>query len=115
MTSKYEHWLVRKSRPLLEMMNDNFVLGELKILDLYLSKINPQKPETAKMTISVEEYCRLMGIDSGRIRPKQLKRYLSNFLTKVVTLPYGDHPDSFVQAVLFTTAIYDAEKKEISL
>lgn len=115
MTIKHEHLLVSKSRPLLDVMNDKYALGELKILEVYLAKINPLDPSSARVTISKDEYCNLMGIDSGKVRTEQLEKYLENFLSKKVTLRFGKNKESFVINVLFTTAKYDSEKKEITL
>lgn len=110
-----EDHLVSKSRSLLEMKNSGYNVGELKILDTYLSRINPLDPSTSKVAFSKAEYCELMGIDSGKVRAKQLEKYTSHFLGNVVTMPRPDGKKGYVQKVLFTTAEYDAEDEIITL
>lgn len=110
-----ETGIISKSRPLLAMRNSGYTLGEFKILDLYLARINPLNPKTSRVKISKEEYCKIMEIDSGRVRPEQLKKYTSHFLGNVVTMDRPDGKKGYVQKVLFTTAEYNEEVEEIIL
>lgn len=110
-----ENNLISKSRPLLEMKNSGYNMGEFKILDTYLSRINPMKPETARVTFTKDEYCALLGVDSGKIRTKQLSKYTSHFLGNIVTIPRPDMKKGYIQKPLFTFAEYDEEAKEILL
>lgn len=97
------------------MKNSGYTLGEFKILDLYLARINPLKPETSRVKITKDEYCELMGIESGQVRKEQLKKYTARFLGNVVTMDRPDGKGGYVQKVLFKTAEYDESKKEIIL
>lgn len=110
-----ENHPISKSRPLLAMRNSGYTLGEFKILDIYLSRINPLDPKTAAVKITKAEYCRALGIDSGKVRTEQLKKYTAHFLGNVVTLDRPDGKKGYVQKVLFTTAEYDEDNEEIVL
>lgn len=110
-----ENSLISKSRPLLNMRNSGYTLGEFKLLDLYLARINPLDPKTSRVTVSKKEYCKLMEIDSGKVRSEQLKKYTAHFLGNVVTLDRPDGKRGYIQKVLFTTAEYDEDAEEIVL
>ena len=112
---KEEYHLVSKSRPLLAVKekDSSFNLNELKLLDLYLSRINPLDPNTSKVVIKLSEYCSIMGIDSMKVRPAQLKKYTKNFLGNVVTMPSPISKGSYIQATLFTVAFYNERKARL--
>lgn len=110
-----ENSLISKSRPLLNMRNSGYSLGEFKLLDLYLARINPLDVKTSRVKLSKDEYCRLMEIDSGKVRTDQLKKYTAHFLGNVVTLDRPDGKKGYIQKVLFTTAEYNEDEDEIVL
>ena len=78
-------YIVEKSRPLMLMKEVPFVLGELKVLDTYLSRINARDPEATTVRFSKEEYEDLMGIE--RMRPERLDKYVTALQGKVVKVP----------------------------
>lgn len=110
-----ENNLISKSRPLLEIRNSGYNMGEFKLLDTYLSRINPLNPETARVVFTKEEYCSLLGVESCKIRTKQLSKYTSHFLGNIVTLPRPDGKQGYIQKPLFTLAEYDEDNQEIVL
>lgn len=77
--------LVQKSRPLLLMKEVPFSLGELKVLDTYLSRINSHNEDNYTVTFSKEEYEDLMGI--GRMHPQRLEKYVKTLMGQTVTIP----------------------------
>jgi plasmid replication initiation protein len=79
-----------------------FSLGELKILDTYISRINAADESRTTVIFTKEEYEELMGITSVDYRT--LKKYTEGMLGKVVTLEMPNK--SFLQFVLFTAAYY---------
>lgn len=91
--------LVEKSYPLLMMKQVPFSLGELKILDTYLSRINARNVESRTVSFSKAEYESLMGID--RMRPERLAKYVDSMMGKIVTLPEGN---GWRKYVLFTSS-----------
>lgn len=96
------------------MRNSGYNTGEYKILDTYLSRINPRDPSTCTVTFTKDEYCELMGL-AGQVRTNQLKNYTSHFLGNIVTLPRSDKKKGYVQAALFKSASYDEEEQLITL
>lgn len=110
-----ERYLISKSRPLLAMKNSGYNMAEFKILDTYLSRINPMDPSTRRVKFTHQEYCDLLGVESGKIRSRQLASYTAHFLSNVVSLPRPDRKAGYIQMPLFTFAEYDEEAKEIVL
>ena len=68
-----ENNIVQKSRSLLLMKAVPFELGELKVLDTYLSRINSRDPENRSVTFRKKEYEELMGLKETRVQT--LKKY----------------------------------------
>jgi hypothetical protein len=96
-----EKYIVEKSKALVWAQFQDYSPGELKILDTYLSRINPREPDSSLVTFTKKEYAELMGLDSD-IRTEQLKAYTGGLLSNVVTI---DLPDKgYVQYALFSEA-----------
>jgi hypothetical protein len=96
-----ERYIVEKSKALVWAQFQDYSSGELKILDTYLSRINPRDSESSLVTFTKKEYAELMGLDSD-IRTEQLKTYTGGLLSNVVTI---DLPDKgYVQYPLFSEA-----------
>ena len=92
--------LVQKSEPLLLMRTVPFELGELKILDTYLSRINSHDEKNSTVTFTKAEYEELMGLEKCNLNT--LKKYTKSMLGKVVELPM---PDGYMQFTLFTKSV----------
>ncbi len=96
-----ERYIVEKSKALVWAQFQDYSSGELKILDTYLSRIDPRNPNSSLVTFTKKEYAELMGLDSD-IRTEQLKAYTGGLLSNVVTI---DMPDKgYVQYPLFSEA-----------
>ena len=96
-----ERYWVEKSKALVWAQFQDYSPGELKILDTYLSRIDPRKPESSLVAFTKKEYADLMGLDSD-IRTEQLKAYTGGLLSNVVTI---DLPEKgYVQYPLFSEA-----------
>lgn len=80
-----EEFIVEKSRPLMLMRDVPFSLGELKVLDTYISRINSRDPSHRTVRFSKEEYEKLMGIE--RMRPERLNKYIIQLQGRVVVVP----------------------------
>lgn len=99
LTSNY--W-VQKSDPLLLMRTVPFTLGELKILDTYISRINASDASRRTVVFTKEEYEELMGITYANYRA--LQKHTKGLLGKVVELQMPDK--TYLQFVLFSKAFY---------
>lgn len=93
-------YLVQKSEPLLLMRTVPFELGELKILDTYLARINSHDENCRTVTFTKAEYEQLMGLEKCNLNT--LKKYTKAMLGKVVELPM---PDGYIQFTLFTKSV----------
>lgn len=91
--------VVQKSKPLSLIRSVPFSLGELKILDTYLSRINSHDPDHRTVTFTKAEYEELMGI--GKTNLTTLKKYTKGMLQKVVEVPLDG---GYLQFILFDAA-----------
>lgn len=107
-----DSYMVEKSKPLVWAQLKDYGVGELKILDTYLSRINARDPESSMVTFTKKEYAELMGLDPD-IRTSQLKAYTKSLLSSVVTIDLPKH--GYTQYPLFSeaTCYHDDEKGQI--
>ena len=80
--------LVEKSRPLFGLWRSELTLPEFKILDVYLSRIDPHKPERRQVRFERGEIEYLLGVD--KINMSDLRKRISHLGTMV---PVGDVTD----------------------
>ena len=79
-----KYW-VQKSDPLLLMRSVPFSLGELKVLDTYISRINAADDSRTTVIFTKEEYEGLMGltcVDYRTLKNNTKSAVFSLFLTK---------------------------------
>lgn len=100
-----KYW-VQKSDPLVLMRSVPFSLGELKILDTYISRINAADDTRRTVIFTKEEYEELMGLTCADYRA--LKKNTEGLLGKVVTLEMPDK--EYLQFVLFEQAQYHKDE-----
>ena len=100
-----KHW-VQKSDPLVLMRSVPFSLGELKILDTYISRINATDDTRRTVIFTKEEYEELMGINCANYRA--LQKHTKGLLGKVVELQMPNK--DYLQFVLFTKAYYHKDE-----
>lgn len=103
---------VEKSKALVWAQFSDYGVGELKILDTYLSRINARDSNSSCVKFTKKEYAELMGL-SAAVRTSQLKKYTRNLLSNVVTM---DIPGKgYVQYPLFSEARceYDEETCQV--
>lgn len=105
-----KNW-VQKSDPLVLMRSVPFSLGELKILDTYISRINAADDTKRTVIFTKSEYEKLMGLSCVNYRA--LAKNTDNLLGKVVTLKMND--DQLLQFVLFSKAYYHKDENGKSI
>lgn len=105
-----EAYIVEKSRPLMLMKEVPFALGELKILDTYLSRINARDPAATTVRFSKEEYEDLMGIE--RMRPERLEKYVKSIMEKTVSVPDPAARGGWKVYTLFDEAICSQDEND---
>jgi len=92
--------LVQKARPLLFMEVVPFSLGELKVLDVFLSRINSRDENRRTVRFTKEEYEELMGIE--RMRPERINKYVKSLMGKMITIPSRKGVKGWTNVVLFS-------------
>ncbi len=100
-----KYW-VQKADPLTLMRSVPFSLGELKILDTYISRINAADDTHRTVIFTKKEYEELMGIDCANYRA--LQKHTAGMLGKVVELQMPNK--SYLQFVLFSKAYYHKDE-----
>lgn len=100
-----KYW-VQKSDPLVLMRSVPFTLGELKLLDTYISRINAADDTRRTVIFTKEEYEELMGITCANYRA--LQKHTKGMLGKVVELQMPNK--DYFQFVLFTKAYYHKDE-----
>ncbi len=76
--------LIEKSKRLVWAQFDNYTAGELRLLETYLSRINPRDPESSRVQFTLAEYKELLGLSN--IDARNIKPQLDHFLGNVVTI-----------------------------
>lgn len=100
-----KYW-VQKSDPLVLMRSVPFSLGELKILDTYISRINATDDTRRTVIFTKEEYEELMGLSCVDYRT--LQKHTKGVLSKVVELQMPNK--DYLQFVLFERAYYHKDE-----
>lgn len=90
-------------------------MQELKVLDVYLSKINPKNIDTAKVRFTKKEYCDLISVNSNWLKTKRLSKYLQHLFNNSVVEWLDDEQENFKLHHLFEEAEYDKTTQEIIL
>ncbi len=76
--------LVEKSKKLVWAKFQDWGAGELRLLDVYLSRINAREPDSSNVRFTLKEYADLIGVSD--LRYKQIQACTKKFLGNVVTL-----------------------------
>ena len=75
--------IVEMSKALVWAKFKDYSLGQLKVLDTYLSRINARDPDSDFVSSTKQEYAKLMGLKDD-IKASQLKPHLRKLLANVV-------------------------------
>lgn len=89
---------VEKSRGLMEFQRP-FSLGELKVLDTYLSRINARDPSCREVRFSKNEYEKLLDIK--QMRASQIEKYTSMLNNGQMLFITEDSPNTWRKINLF--------------
>lgn len=96
---------VQKSQPLLSLWQSNLTLGEFKILDTYLARINSHTPEKRSVTFHRGELESLLGVK--KINIPDLRKRLVHLMQNVVEI---SEPDGIRLVTLFEEATADQDE-----
>lgn len=92
-------YMVEKSNPLTLVYNIPFTLGEFKILDTYLSRINARDETNKTVRFTIDEYCKLMGVT--RMHVSRIEQMLDGMLDKKARFKDANSDEGFVKVALF--------------
>lgn len=107
--------LVEKSKRLVWAQFNNYTAGELRLLETYLSRINPRDPESGTVQFALVEYSALMGLPD--LRAEQVKPYLKHFVESSVVIPINPENRKRTQYAVFPlfcegTCLYDEDLRQ---
>lgn len=97
--------LVEKSKSLVWAKFRDYTAGELRLLEVYLSRINPRDPDSSRVEFTLAEYRELLGLkslDARKVRPQ-----IEHFLGNTVSIPIDKEKGTFESFTLFTRAKLD--------
>ena len=95
--------LVQKSKPLFSLWGSGLSLGEFKILDTYLSRIDSHNPDAREVHFTKGELETALGVQ--RIRQDVLEERLRHLMGTVVKISDGRKNNGFTMITLFSMAI----------
>ena len=99
--------LIQKSTPLQSLWKSSLGLGEFKVLDTYLSRIDSHHPERRKVIFSKDEFEKLLGITE--VKPKALQAYTDRLMQQVVSLDTPTRKQGFHRISLFSESECDQD------
>ncbi len=97
--------LVEKSKSLVWAKFRDYTAGELRLLEVYLSRINPRDPDSSRVEFTLAEYRELLGLKS--LDARKLKPQIEHFLGNTVSIPIDREKGTFESFTLFTRAKID--------
>ena len=101
--------LVEKSKKLVWAKFKDWGAGELRLLDVYLSRIDARNPDSSNVRFTLKEYAELIGV--SELRHAQVSASTEKFLGNVVTLRNSSDENEWAMYTLFTTARCFKDKK----
>ena len=107
--------LIEKSKRLVWAQFDNYTAGELRLLETYLSRINPRDPDSGTVQFALTEYAALMELPD--LRAEQVKPYLKHFVGSSVSIPIDPSNRKRTQFSVFPlfcrgTCLYDENLRQ---
>lgn len=84
--AQQENNLIEKSKQLVWARFDTYTVQELRLLEVYLSRIDARHPESNTVEFTLSEYAKLMGLPD--LRAEQVEPYLKHFVSSSVSIPH---------------------------
>ena len=102
-------YTVVKSNALNEMRTNDMSLQELRLLIVYISKINPMDKSTAKVRLTLSEFHTIMNVEMKNLRINYYENITDKLLRKIIKIPYKDGYRSFQLFKTITVARENAQ------
>jgi len=100
--------IITKSNALNEMRSNNMSLQELRLLSIYMSKINPKDKSTSKVRFPVADFHAIMDVQMKNVRSSYYVDIAEKLLHKIIKIPYGG---GFKAFTLFKRVIFARENE----
>ena len=92
--------VIQKSTPMQSLWKSSLGLGEFKVLDTYLSRIDSHRPERREVMFTKEEFEKLLGI--SEVKPSALKQYTKALQKEIIEIDDPSCAGGFNQINLFS-------------
>jgi hypothetical protein len=83
-----KNYIIEKSNALNEMRSNNMTLQELRLLSIYMSKINARDKSTSAVQFLLADLHAIMDVDMKGIRASYYSDIAESLLHKIVKIPY---------------------------
>ncbi len=100
--------IVEKSKPLVLAKEMPYSVAQLKLLETYLSLINPRDIETTTRVFRLREYLDLLGLK--QIKMKNLEDNLSELIRIQIIVPIENYKKGFLITNLFESAVVESDE-----
>ena len=97
-----DEYIIEESKPLILAKKMPYSLAQFKLLNTYLSLINPRDPSTVTRVFKLKDYLDLLGVE--RMNMESLVNNLSGLMSIQITVPFKGYKDGFMITNLFETA-----------
>ena len=100
--------VVEKSRPLVLAKEMPYSIAQFKLVETYLSLINPRDIETTTRVFRLQDYLDLLGLK--QIKMKNLKDNLSGLISIQIVVPLDNYKKGFLITNLFESAVVEEDE-----
>lgn len=103
--------LIEKSKALVWAKFKDWNARELRLLEVYLSKIDPRRPESSTVQFTMKEYGDLLGL--AHLQYEQANNLVTKFVSKAVSFEHEDRKGrkAFTALPLFYSAVCEMDDK----
>lgn len=109
LTKKY---IVEKSKPLIWSKFSEYNLGEMRLIDTYLAKINAREEESSEVVFTVDEYLKLLGYEyPNKTTSSEIEKSLDKLLGSRIKIDLNNSGD-YIKVNLFSDARVVASNPE---
>ena len=99
-----KNYIVEKSKPLIVVKFSEYNLGEMRLIDTYLAKINAREEESSEVVFTIDEYLRLLGYEyPNKLKSSEIEKSLDKLLGSRIKIDLNNNGD-YIKVNLFSDA-----------
>ena len=99
-----KNYIVEKSKPLIWSKFSEYNLGEMRLIDTYLAKINAREEESSEVVFTIDEYLRLLGYEyPNKLKSSEIEKSLDKLLGSRIKIDLNNNGD-YIKVNLFSDA-----------